>query len=177
MGAFVETLHSSIYLVVCPSFKKSCCMRSSSSFRNSHTPTEEITKDVCKKFIMLSSMVKEHQVKQHARKEEQAKKQNKAVAHLSLLSQILILLLIVCVAQAYLNQKRLDSEASQLEQSATSFQRQTHHWLGLVASFADALKEVGHVQNWASTIETDMKTISTALEYAYKVEQQASSSG
>lgn len=30
------------------------------------------------------------------------------------------------------------------------------------------MKEVGHVQNWATTIEADMRTISTALEYAYK---------
>jgi len=124
---------------------------------------------------MLSSMVKEHQVKQAARKEEQERRRKEAIVTSNNLTQALVDHLNVGVAQAYLNQKRLDSEASQLEQSATSFQRQTHHWLGLVASFADALKEVGHVQNWASTIETDMKTISTALEYAYKVEQQASS--
>lgn len=72
------------------------------------------------------------------------------------------------VAQAYLNQKRLDSEASQLEQNATNFQRQTSQWLTLVSSFTDSMKEVGHVQNWATTIEADMRTIATALEYAYK---------
>ena len=72
------------------------------------------------------------------------------------------------VAQAYLNQRRLDSEAIQLEQNATNFQRQTSQWLSLVSSFTDSMKEVGHVQNWATTIEGDMRTISTALEYAYK---------
>lgn len=75
---------------------------------------------------------------------------------------------ILRVAQAYLNQRRLDSEAIQLEQNATNFQRQTSQWLSLVSSFTDSMKEVGHVQNWATTIEGDMRTISTALEYAYK---------
>lgn len=72
------------------------------------------------------------------------------------------------MAQAYINQRRLDSEAIQLEQNATNFQRQTSQWLSLVSSFTDSMKEVGHVQNWATTIEADMCTISTALEYAYK---------
>jgi len=29
-------------------------------------------------------------------------------------------------------------------------------------------QEIGDVENWAKSIETDMRTISTALEYTYK---------
>merc|ERR1711915_838858 len=102
---------------------------------------------------MLSSMVKEHQSKQQARKEEQERRRKEAIATSNNLTQALVDHLNVGVAQAYLNQKRLDSEASQLEQNATNFQRQTSQWLGLIASFTDSMKEVGHVQNRSSTIE------------------------
>lgn len=72
------------------------------------------------------------------------------------------------VAQAYLNQKRLDAEAKQLQQGATVFSKQTQQWLGLIEGLSGAMKEIGDVENWARSIENDMKTIVTALEYAYK---------
>lgn len=122
-------------------------------------------------------MIKDHQSRQQARKEEQERRRKEAVQASSSLTQALVDHLNVGVAQAYLNQKRLDSEASQLEQNATNFQRQTSQWLGLISSFTDSMKEVGHVHNWSSTIEGDMQTIATALEYAYKVEQQVGSGG
>ncbi|KAG0715888.1 Biogenesis of lysosome-related organelles complex 1 subunit 1 [Chionoecetes opilio] len=117
---------------------------------------------------MLSSMVKEHQGRQQARKEEQERRRKEAIQASSSLTHALVDHLNVGVAQAYLNQRRLDSEAIQLEQNATNFQRQTSQWLTLVSSFTDSMKEVGHVHNWATTIEADMRTVSTALEYAYK---------
>jgi hypothetical protein len=72
------------------------------------------------------------------------------------------------VAQAYLNQKRLDAEAKQLHHSATNFAKQTQQWVNLVESFSGALKEIGDAENWARSIEGDMRTITSALEYAYK---------
>jgi hypothetical protein len=67
-----------------------------------------------------------------------------------------------------LNQRKLDAEAKQLQTNATNFAKQTQSWLHLVESFSNALKEIGDVENWARSIEGDMRTIATALEYSYK---------
>ena len=79
----------------------------------------------------------------------------------------------VGVAQAYLNQKRLDAEAKRLHCNATEFAKQTQNWISLVDSFNGSLKELGDVKSWATAIETDMKTVSSVLEYTYKVNKQA----
>lgn len=104
----------------------------------------------------------------------------------------------VGVAQAYLNQKRLDLEAKNLNTNANNFNKQTQQWLSLIESFTSSLKvttniiqsywpfslskklinhlqELGDVENWAKTIEKDMRTITAALEVAYKIEREWSS--
>nr|CAD7396851.1 unnamed protein product [Timema cristinae] len=123
---------------------------------------------------MLSSLVKEHQAKQAGRKEIQEQKRKEAMAAANNLTQALVDHLNVGVAQAYLNQKRLDAEAKQLHHNATNFAKQTHQWANLVESFSSALKEIGDAENWAQSIEADMRTITSALEYSYKVTQAIS---
>ncbi|KAG8192344.1 hypothetical protein JTE90_002164 [Oedothorax gibbosus] len=123
---------------------------------------------------MLSSIVKEHQAKQSAKREELEKKRKDAVVAASTLTSALVDHLNVGVAQAYLNQKRLDYESKQLHANVTNFAKQTSQWLQLVENFSQVLKEIGDVENWARSIENDMKTISSALEYAYKVGQEES---
>ncbi|KOX69308.1 Biogenesis of lysosome-related organelles complex 1 subunit 1 [Melipona quadrifasciata] len=134
---------------------------------------------------MLSAIVKEHQSKQAARKERQElqtttlniilteQKRKEAVQAANNLTQALVDHLNVGVAQAYLNQKKLDAEAKQLQHSATNFAKQTQSWLNLVEAFSSALKEIGDAENWARSIEGDMRTIATALEYSYKATQEA----
>ncbi|XP_050310157.1 biogenesis of lysosome-related organelles complex 1 subunit 1 [Anthonomus grandis grandis] len=125
---------------------------------------------------MLTSMVKEHHAKQVIKKEIQESKRKEACAAASDLTQALVDHLNVGVAQAYLNQKKLDAEAKQLHTSALAFSKQTQHWLSLVDSFSSALKELGDVENWAKTIEGDIRTITTALEIVYKSSQEQSES-
>ena len=79
----------------------------------------------------------------------------------------------VGVAQAYLNQKRLDAEAKELHTHAAEFARQTQQWLSLVDAFQGTLKELGDVESWSRAVEADLKTVSTALEYTYKVNRDA----
>lgn len=85
--------------------------------------------------------------------------------------------LIISVAQAYLNQKRLDAEAKQLHVGATNFAKQTHQWLQLIDNFSSALKELGDVENWARSIEGDMQVIQQSLEMAYKTSRAAQATG
>ncbi|XP_023226818.1 biogenesis of lysosome-related organelles complex 1 subunit 1 [Centruroides vittatus] len=122
---------------------------------------------------MLSSLVKEHQQRYIVRREEQEKKRKEAIIAANNLTSALVDHLNVGVAQAYLNQKRLDAEAKHLHANVTHFAKQTAQWLHLVESFNQALKEIGDVENWAKSIEADMRTVSSALEYAYKVGQSA----
>ena len=41
-----------------------------------------------------------------------------------------------------------------------------HHWLSLLKQ--RLCQEIGHVENWAKTIETDVLVINEALDAAYK---------
>lgn len=51
------------------------------------------------------------------------------------------------MAQAYLNQKRLDAEAKQLYSSATNFAKQTQQWMNLIEGFSNALKVIIEIKS------------------------------
>ncbi|KAH8306027.1 hypothetical protein KR018_012402 [Drosophila ironensis] len=126
---------------------------------------------------MLTSMVKEHHKEQAKRKQEQEVRRKEAIEASNELTQSLVDTLNVGVAQAYLNQKRLDAEAKQLHMGATNFAKQTHQWLQLIDNFSSALKELGDVENWARSIEGDMYVINQSLEMAYKASRAAQAPG
>ncbi|XP_033761998.1 biogenesis of lysosome-related organelles complex 1 subunit 1-like isoform X2 [Pecten maximus] len=117
---------------------------------------------------MLSSLLKQHQAKQQVRKDKQEKKKKEAIVASTALTHALVDHLNGGVAQAYVNQKKLDTETKILQANAGQFSKQTIQWLKLVEDFNTSLKELGDVENWARSIETDMRTISSALEYAYR---------
>lgn len=116
---------------------------------------------------MLSSMVKEHQIRQQLRREEQERRRKEALQASTSLTNALVDHLNVGVAQAYLNQKRLDGEARRLEQSAAVLQKQTQHWITLVHGFCSALKQVGDVASWTIAIHRDVATVAATLQIAY----------
>ncbi|XP_046572039.1 biogenesis of lysosome-related organelles complex 1 subunit 1-like isoform X1 [Haliotis rubra] len=117
---------------------------------------------------MLSNLVKQHQTRQQSRKELQERRKKDAIVAATALSHVLVDHLNAGVAQAYVNEKKLNTETKILQENAAQFSKQTMQWLKLVEDFNTALKEIGDVENWAKSIETDMRTISSALEYAYR---------
>ncbi|GAB5573899.1 biogenesis of lysosome-related organelles complex 1 subunit 1 [Prionailurus iriomotensis] len=147
---------------------------------------------------MLSRLLKEHQAKQNERKELQEKRRREAITAATCLTEALVDHLNVgipvgggyrmrslpadlelwdeCVAQAYMNQRKLDHEVKTLQVQAAQFAKQTGQWIGMVENFNQALKEIGDVENWARSIELDMRTIATALEYVYKGQLQSAPS-
>ncbi|XP_062486557.1 biogenesis of lysosome-related organelles complex 1 subunit 1 [Pezoporus occidentalis] len=134
---------------------------------------------------MLSRLLKEHQSRQSERRELQAavtsrrpcdvtaeRRRREAIAAATRLTEALVDHLNVGVAQAYVNQRKLDHEVKTLQVQAAQFAKQTGQWITMVENFNQALKEIGDVENWARSIEMDMRTIATALEYVYKGQLQ-----
>ncbi|XP_071803742.1 biogenesis of lysosome-related organelles complex 1 subunit 1-like [Asterias amurensis] len=117
---------------------------------------------------MLASMLKEHQSKQSSKKDQQEKRRKEATASAIAVTKALVGNVNNRVSMAYSNEKRLDTEARHLQSNAAQFAKQSMQWLSLIESFNTALKELGDVENWAKSIEVDMHTISSALEYALK---------
>ncbi|XP_042304605.1 biogenesis of lysosome-related organelles complex 1 subunit 1 isoform X1 [Sceloporus undulatus] len=145
---------------------------------------------------MLSRLLREHQAKQSERKELQERRRREAIAAATCVTEALVDHLNVGplrlelgrgslstprlqegpsrVAQAYVNQRKLDHEVKTLQIQAAQFAKQTGQWISMVENFNQALKEIGDVENWARSIEMDMRTIATALEYVYKGQLQPS---
>uniref|UniRef100_A0A8C9DU48 Biogenesis of lysosome-related organelles complex 1 subunit 1 n=1 Tax=Prolemur simus TaxID=1328070 RepID=A0A8C9DU48_PROSS len=87
--------------------------------------------------------VPKHQAKQNERKELQEKRRREAIAAATCLTEALVDHLNVGVAQAYMNQRKLDHEVKTLQVQAAQFAKQTGQWIGMVENFNQALK-VGH---------------------------------
>lgn len=118
---------------------------------------------------MLSQLVKQHQAKQEERKEEIEKKKQIALNAANQLTSALVDHLNDGVSQAYLNQRKLDVEAKNLHANITQLSKQAAGWLSLLENLNKAVNELGDVKNFAKCIESDMRLISTSLEYSYSL--------
>ncbi|EDV27177.1 uncharacterized protein TRIADDRAFT_54870 [Trichoplax adhaerens] len=117
---------------------------------------------------MLSNIVRKHQAKQAAAKEEQEKLKKEAMESCVAFGNALVDKMNTGVATAYQNQKKLDQELKQLQIHTAEYSKVASQWMGLVDGFNQSLKEIGDVENWAKTIENDMQVVCKSLEFAYK---------
>eukprot|EP00096_Caligus_rogercresseyi_P001338 TRINITY_DN12107_c0_g1_i1.p1 TRINITY_DN12107_c0_g1~~TRINITY_DN12107_c0_g1_i1.p1 ORF type:complete len:125 (+),score=44.02 TRINITY_DN12107_c0_g1_i1:26-400(+) len=122
---------------------------------------------------MLSSMVKEHQSTKAKRKETEDLLRKEAAEAGGALTESLTDHLNVGVAQAYLNQKRIDAQAKELHSHAEEFSKRSKEWISVIQGFQSNLKDLGDVFSWAQTIQADMAILSSSLEYVYKVNRDA----
>eukprot|EP00794_Sanderia_malayensis_P003283 gene3283-3765_t len=116
----------------------------------------------------MTRAVKDHQAKQTVFREKQEQRKKEALDAVSEFSSSFVEALNSDVEAAYNNQRRLEAEAKQLQYNVSKLTKQSAQWISMIENFNESLKELGDVENWAKTIETDMMTIASALEYAYK---------
>lgn len=72
------------------------------------------------------------------------------------------------IAQAYLNQHKLDTEARKLQVNVARLTKQAQQWMIVCNSLNGAVKDLGDISTWTQTIENDVKFIAEAVEESYK---------
>eukprot|EP01116_Phalansterium_solitarium_P015382 TRINITY_DN33961_c0_g1_i1.p2 TRINITY_DN33961_c0_g1~~TRINITY_DN33961_c0_g1_i1.p2 ORF type:complete len:123 (+),score=43.90 TRINITY_DN33961_c0_g1_i1:109-477(+) len=121
---------------------------------------------------MLTKLLRDHQQKQTQLRDESDQKRRAALNSVSAVTSGLMDSVNSGVANVFANQRRLEQETRNLQSQTTRFSKQTTQWLTLVDNFNDSLKEIGDIENWAKTIENDMKSIAATLAYVSKPPNQ-----
>lgn len=117
---------------------------------------------------MLSSMLKEHQAKQAKFREEQDRRRQEALRALYKFNTAISASVNGCVALAYTNQCQIDKEMRELQNQVSQFHRLSNQWTYMLEGFHAALKELGDVENWSKSIESDLRTVATTLDHVNK---------
>ncbi|KAI9193222.1 biogenesis of lysosome-related organelles complex 1 subunit 1-like protein [Polychytrium aggregatum] len=108
---------------------------------------------------MLAKIAKEHQTQQQELRTHNELLRNEATKAAGNLSDALTDVLYANPSSVFHNQREIESETKKLQASIAKYQKQTQQWIDLVAPFNNSLKELGDIQNWAKTIETDTSVI------------------
>jgi len=75
------------------------------------------------------------------------------------------------VAIVFQNQKLIEAEAKHLEQESNKLNKNAKKWVELLGNLQLSLKELGDVESWAQTIESDVNTIVSVLDQTHKSSQ------
>lgn len=117
---------------------------------------------------MFASMLKEHQKAQEELKNEINSKRviaEKAVESLTVKS---VKELNDGIAQAYLNEHKLDNEARKLQANVARLTKQAQQWMMVCNNLNGAVKDLGDISTWTKTIQNDIKFIAGAIEESYQ---------
>lgn len=117
---------------------------------------------------MYASMLKEHQRSQEEYKNAINVKRVAAEKAVENLTTESVKDLNSGVAQAYLNQHKLDSEVRKLQTNVTKLTKQAQQWMIVCNSLNGAVKDLGDISTWTKTIQTDIKFIVDAVEESCK---------
>jgi small-conductance mechanosensitive channel len=112
----------------------------------------------------LQDLVREHAVSRQAMKEENEELRKVVLASVGEVSSGLLDSVNKEVAQAFVNEKLIESEIVKLQAETAEFVKRSQQWVALVSSFNTSLKEIGDVENWSRTIESDMNDVAARLE-------------
>eukprot|EP00658_Telonema_sp_P-2_P021610 TRINITY_DN1860_c0_g1_i2.p1 TRINITY_DN1860_c0_g1~~TRINITY_DN1860_c0_g1_i2.p1 ORF type:complete len:129 (-),score=28.37 TRINITY_DN1860_c0_g1_i2:346-732(-) len=126
---------------------------------------------------MLQDLVRQHKTAQQDLLERNEQRRQAAVKSVSDVSAALLDSVNSGVAEVFMNQQDLEREVKLLQNQSDKMAKSTKNWVNLMNDMSRSLKELGHVESWASALERDMREIATTLEYVNETNRTDSSQG
>ena len=113
----------------------------------------------------MNKLVKEHAAERAAAKREQEKLKEQVAALVPEVTSGMLDSVNKDVAQAFLQEKQLESEIQALQRETNTFVKRSNEWLTLVGELNSSLKQLGEMESWSRALEGDMADILERLEY------------
>ena len=121
---------------------------------------------------MFNSILKEHRAKSVQTRKQLDSQRAAALASAELVTHHLFHEVHTGLGLVYQNQRVLANEASCLQAHTNRFAKQSERWLSLSTQLNNSLKELGDVQNWALTIQKDVRWIEHNLQQTLEANNQ-----
>lgn len=112
-------------------------------------------------------MLKEHQRSQEASRADISTKRAVAEKAIESLTAKNVKTLNEDVSRAYMNQHKLDTEARKLQANVHKLTKQAQQWMMVCNNLNGAVKELGDINTWTRTIESDVQSIANAISESY----------
>ena len=77
------------------------------------------------------------------------------------------------VLKIHANQSKIHAEVKSLQNETSTFVQQTSQWLKMFADFNTNMEQLGDVELWAKNVESDLKTITSALHFVVDTENKS----